>query len=85
MLTLRGGEATIEELGRPLGLSTPGVMKHIAVLERSGLVSTEKRGRARYCRLQADRLATAEEWMANVRNFWKDNLTRLASYLEEEQ
>lgn len=85
MLSLRAGEATVEELGRPLGISTPGVMKHLAVLERSGLVATEKRGRSRFCRLEAERLAAAEAWMSEVRNFWKGSLTRLASHLEEEE
>lgn len=84
VLSLRSGEATVEELGRPLGISTPGVMKHLTVLERSGLIVTEKRGRRRYCRLEADRLITAEEWMVNVRNFWRGSLTRLADHLEQE-
>ncbi len=85
VLTLRSGEATVEELGRPLGISTPGVMKHLAVLERSGLIVTEKRGRHRFCRLEPDRLATAEEWMAEVRSFWSGSLARLANHLEEEE
>jgi len=85
VLDLRAGEATVEELGRPLGISTPGVMKHLGILERSGLIVTEKRGRSRFCRLQADRLAAAETWMADVRNFWQGSLTRLASHLEEEE
>jgi DNA-binding transcriptional ArsR family regulator len=85
VLSLRSGEATVEELGRPLGISTPGVMKHLAVLERSGLIATEKRGRSRYCRLEAERLASAEQWMAEVRSFWKGSLTRLANHLEEEE
>lgn len=83
MLSLRSGESTVEDLAKPLGISTPGVMKHLAVLERSGLIASEKRGRTRFCRLEADRLVTAEEWMANVRNFWRGSLTRLASHLEE--
>lgn len=85
VLTLRSGEATVEELGRPLGISTPGVMKHLAVLERSGLITTEKRGRRRFCRLEAERLATAELWMAEARNFWNGSLTRLVNHLEEEE
>lgn len=84
LLSLRSGEASVEELGRPLGLSTPGVMKHLAVLERSGLIATEKRGRRRYCRLEADRLASAEEWMVNVRSFWNERLTQLADHLEQD-
>ena len=81
VLTLRSGEA----LGRPLGISTPGVMKHLAVLERSGLIRTEKRGRHRFCRLEADRLAAAEAWMSEVRTFWAGSLTRLANHLEEQE
>jgi DNA-binding transcriptional ArsR family regulator len=84
VLSLRNGESTVEDLGRPLGISTPGIMKHLAVLERSGLIKTEKRGRSRYCRLEAERLATAEKWMAEVRTFWDGSLRRLASHLEEE-
>lgn len=82
LLALRDGEAAVEELGRPLGLSTPGTLKHLAVLERSGLVATEKIGRRRVCRLEAERLAAAEEWMVNVRAFWRDRLTALAETLE---
>jgi DNA-binding transcriptional ArsR family regulator len=85
VLSLRSGRATVEELGRPLGISTPAAMKHVAVLERSGLVVSEKLGRKRYCRLQADRLATAEEWMAEVRTFWSGTLNRLATHLENEE
>jgi DNA-binding transcriptional ArsR family regulator len=85
VLTLRSGEYTVEDLGRPLGMSTPGVMKHLAVLERSGLIATEKRGRQRFCRLEADRLAAAEKWMAEVRSFWDASLTRLANHLEEQE
>ena len=83
VMTLRSGEATVEALGRPLAISTPGVMKHLAVLERSGLIATEKRGRNRFCRLEAERLASAEKWMAEVRDFWAASLTRLANHLEE--
>ena len=85
VLTLRFGEASVEELGRPLGISTPGVMKHLAVLERCGLITTEKRGRRRFCRLEADLLAAAEKWMAEVRSFWAGSLTRLANHLEEQE
>ena len=85
VLSLRNGEASLEELGRPLGISTPGLMKHLAVLERSGLVTTEKRGRRRFCRLQADQLATAEQWMSEIRLFWSGSLNRLADHLEEQK
>jgi DNA-binding transcriptional ArsR family regulator len=84
VLSLREGESTVEELGRPLGITTAGTMKHLGILERSGLVVTEKRGRQRYCRLQAQSLLSAEEWMTEVREFWAISLTRLADHLEGE-
>lgn len=83
VLTLRAGEATVEELGRPLGISTPGVMKHLAVLEKSGLILTEKKGRSRFCSLKPDRLNIAEDWIEEAKLFWQANLTRLANHLEE--
>lgn len=74
----------MEQLARPLDLSTPGVMKHLAVLEKSGLVVSEKRGRSRYCRLEAQKLAAAQEWISEVRDFWEGSLNRLVDYLEED-
>lgn len=85
VLSLREKSATVEELARPLGISTPSTMKHLAVLERSGLVTSQKIGRKRYCQLQPEPLKAAEEWMAEVRTFWTGALSRLAAQVEEEE
>lgn len=72
----------MEELGKPLGISTPAVMKHLSVLERSGLISTRKVGRRRLSRLKPDRLQQAESWINEARMFWEDVLTQLAAHVE---
>lgn len=79
---LVSGEATVGDLAEPLGITTAGMMKHLTVLEGTGLVKTEKRGRSRYCRLEPEPMATAQEWMKDIRAFWMGSFERLGDYLE---
>ena len=76
--------ATVSELARPLDMSLPAVMQHLRVLEGSGLVRTEKRGRTRTCHLQAAPLRRAEAWIAWRREGWERRLDGLARYLGED-
>src|SRR5262245_12101670 len=80
---LSGGEKTLSDLARPFKMTMPAVMKHIAVLERGGIVRTEKRGRTRYCRLEPNRLNDAQEWLARTSRMWTERLTSLDRYLKE--
>jgi len=79
---LADGPATISELAHPLDISLPGLMKHVRILERAALVTTEKRGRTRHCRLGPARLDDAAEWIQLYRNRWERRLDRLEGYLE---
>ena len=74
--------ATVSELARPLRMSLPAVMQHLRLLEASGLVRSEKKGRVRTCRLEPKALATAESWIAEQRKLWEGRLDRLEDYLE---
>src|SRR5258708_25472602 len=67
---LSDGEKTLTDLARPFHMTMPAVMKHVAVLERSGILRTEKRGRTRYCRLQPNRLKDAHAWVARTSRLW---------------
>jgi DNA-binding transcriptional ArsR family regulator len=78
---LTDGPASISQLARPRGMSLPGVMKHVRILERAGLVSSEKRGRTRECRLGPARLDDATRWIAWYRRQWERRLDRLEAYL----
>ncbi len=75
--------ASVSELARPLPMSLPAVMQHLAVLEGSGLVVSEKIGRVRICRIEPQALSLAEQWINARRAEWEKRLDRLGNYLEE--
>ena len=77
-------ECTIGELATPFRMSFAGASKHVRVLERAGLLKRRIRGRIHQCRLQAERLAEAQEWMKRYERFWNDRLDALESLLREE-
>jgi DNA-binding transcriptional ArsR family regulator len=75
--------ASVSDLARPLPMSLPAVMQHLAVLECSGLVVSEKIGRVRTCRIEPRALGLAQEWITARRAEWEKRLDRLGNYLEE--
>jgi DNA-binding transcriptional ArsR family regulator len=76
------GPASVSELKRPLVMSLPAVMQHLAVLETSGLVASQKSGRVRTCRINPAALAEAERWITERRLEWEHRLDRLGEYLK---
>jgi DNA-binding transcriptional ArsR family regulator len=76
------GPASVSELARPLAMSLPAVMQHLAMLEDSGLVVSQKVGRVRTCRIDPAALAQAEGWINQRRLEWERRLDRLGQYLE---
>jgi DNA-binding transcriptional ArsR family regulator len=85
LATLQLGQASISELAKPHHMSLPAVMKHVQVLEQAGLVSQEKTGRTRICRLAPEPLQNAEEWISQYSRFWERNFDSLERYLNEEK
>lgn len=80
---LSQGPASVSELAKPLAMSLPGVMQHLAVLEASGLVVSEKIGRTRTCRIEPKIFNQAEQWIAERRALWERRFDRLEAFLEE--
>ena len=80
---LAQGPATVSELAKPLPMSLPAVMLHLKVLEDCGLVTSEKVGRVRTCRIEPQMLSQAEQWVTQRRQMWERNLDRLGAYLDE--
>jgi DNA-binding transcriptional ArsR family regulator len=78
---LAAGPASVTELAEPYGISLPGVLKHIRILERADLVATEKRGRTRECRLGPADMDDAYDWIEHQRALWQRRFDRLDSYL----
>jgi len=79
---LSAGPATISQLAQPIGMSLPGLMKHVRVLEGAALVTTVKQGRARECRLGPASLDDAMTWIDDYRAGWERRLDRLAAVVE---
>jgi DNA-binding transcriptional ArsR family regulator len=81
---LAQGPCTVTQLGAPYEVSAPAISKHLAVLERCGLIVRWKVGRVHYCRLVAGPLADAASWIEQHRAFWSRQLDALGEYLERE-
>jgi DNA-binding transcriptional ArsR family regulator len=82
---LSRGPATVGEMAEPFEMSLPAVMQHLAVLEESGLVRSEKIGRVRSCRIEPKTLQSAERWIQQRRKIWEQRLDRLGDFLKEEE
>src|SRR5437016_5438617 len=70
---LARGEASVTELAKPFDMSQPAISKHLKVLERAGLISRGRDAQFRPCRLEAERLRQATEWMARYQRFWEES------------
>lgn len=82
---LASGEATVTELAAPFAMTQPAVSKHLAVLERAGLVTRRRDAQRRPCRLEAGPLREATEWLAEYRDYWEESYQRLDALLDELQ
>jgi DNA-binding transcriptional ArsR family regulator len=80
---LRGGERSVTELVARLGLSQPGVSKHLKLLREAGLVDVRPEGRQRWYGLRAQPLAEVDEWLEPYRAHWSGRLDALERHLEE--
>ena len=82
---LASGETSVTELAAPFEMSLPAVTKHLKVLERAGLISRGRQAQWRPCKLEAQPLHDACDWMAQYRRFWDARLDRLEDFLMELQ
>ncbi len=78
---LAQGPASVSELAAPLSMSLSAVVQHLAILETSGLVRSEKVGRVRTCSIEPGALSLAEQWIAQRRADWERRFDRLGAYL----
>lgn len=77
------GAASVSELAAPLDVSLPTVLQHLDVLQRSGLVRSEKVGRVRTCRLEPGPMRALEHWIAEHRAIWERRFDLLGNVLDE--
>ena len=82
---LARGEASVTELAQPFEMSLPAISKHLKVLERAGLITRGREAQWRPCRLEAEPLKDAADWIEQYRQFWEESFDRLDEYLQELQ
>jgi DNA-binding transcriptional ArsR family regulator len=80
---LSEGPISVSRLAKPLDITLAAVVQHLQVLEKSGLVRTEKIGRVRTCRIESQGLSLAERWIADRRSLWEARFDRLGKLLAE--
>src|SRR3954463_1414753 len=75
---------SVSELAQPFPMSLPAIMKHLDVLSDAGLIAREKTGRTVACRLTAQPMEQAMQWLNRYQRFWSETLDRLAAFVEED-
>jgi DNA-binding transcriptional ArsR family regulator len=80
---LAKGEATVGELSGPFKISPPAISRHLKVLEQASLITNERQGKHRRCRLKPEALTSAAEWIDFHRAFWSGSLDRLEVRLKQ--
>jgi DNA-binding transcriptional ArsR family regulator len=85
LVELAEGERSVSELAEPFDMSLPAISKHLGVLEGAGLITRERQGRVRHCRLEPKPLAGALEWIAQYGRFWEDSFDSLERLLAEQK
>jgi DNA-binding transcriptional ArsR family regulator len=79
------GDVSISDLAAEFGMTLTGIKKHVRVLEAAGLVTTEKVGRVRYCRLAPKPLNEETAWLEAYRQMVEARLDRLAAFLDTKE
>ena len=77
---LSKGPASISELAQPFDMALPSFMKHIRLLEDSGLIGTRKEGRVRTCAIKKKPFAMVEAWLSTQRAIWEGRTDRLEQF-----
>ncbi|MBK3661475.1 helix-turn-helix transcriptional regulator [Bradyrhizobium diazoefficiens] len=74
---------SVSELAEPFSISLPAIMKHLDVLTDAGLILREKTGRTVACRLTAQPMEQAMNWLNRYAQFWSESFDRLAAFVED--
>ena len=78
---LADGEATVLELAEPFPITLPAISRHLKVLEQAGLITRDRDGQRRPCRLRADPLVEIAAWATHTHAAWEQRLDRLEAHL----
>lgn len=76
-------EASITDLADRFHMTLTGMKKHVGVLEDAGLVTTEKVGRVRHCRIGSRRLEEVAAWIERYQQLWEARFNALDEVIED--
>jgi DNA-binding transcriptional ArsR family regulator len=76
------GETSVTEIAAPFEMSMPAISRHLKVLEKAGLISRGREAQWRPCKLKAEPLKQAADWLDEYRSFWEESFDRLDEYLK---
>jgi len=79
---LADGPATVNEIAEPFAMTLPAVSKHLKVLERAGLISRGRQAQWRPCKLEAEPLREASDFLGRYRQFWDESYDKLDAHLK---
>jgi len=79
------GETSVTEIAAPFEMSMPAISRHLKVLEKAGLISRGRAAQWRPCKLKAEPLKQASDWLEEYRSFWEQSFDRLDQYLKTVQ
>ncbi len=77
-------DMAVTDVAEPFEMSLAAISKHLAILAGAGLISQEKRGRVKWCKLEPDALRDASIWMQSFGQFEAVNLDAFEAFLERE-
>jgi DNA-binding transcriptional ArsR family regulator len=80
---LAEGDATVNEIAAPFGITLPAVSRHLKVLEAAGLISRGREAQWRPCRLETAALKGVDDWLTRYRRFWGESFDRMGAYIAE--
>ena len=77
-------DMAVTDVAEPFDISLAAISKHLGILTKAGLISQEKRGRVKWCKLEPDALRAASVWMQGFGQFEPVNLDAFERFLERE-
>ena len=84
LIMLLEDDMAVTDVAEPFRISLAAVSKHLNILSRAGLISQEKRGRVKWCKLETEAFRTASIWMQSFGQFEAVNLDAFERFLDSE-
>ncbi|MGV6812763.1 MAG: ArsR/SmtB family transcription factor [Brevirhabdus sp.] len=84
LVMLLEDDMAVTDVAEPFDMSLAAISKHLGILTRAGLISQEKRGRVKWCKLEPDAMRDASVWMQSFGQFEAVDLDAFERFLEQE-